>query len=196
MGCVADLLGVQVRDIERPHCKINLFIWSDYCKLLPSLLKTVGNLQLMRKLFGYCIKGSHPILKAKRADTAHVLIRIHLVAASYVNHLVVESKASVAKRLGDFFSLENLGTYCIKKCDNCKCGKCPLGSNKYILKEVRELSQITQRLTHDSRASRWTASYPWIKSPKTLPKNLLACLARLSYRAEISKRSCIWKSTW
>lgn len=179
MGSVADLLGVQGKDIERPHGKIDLLIGTDYCKLIPSVLKTVGNLQLMHGPFGYCVRGFHPILKAKSNDTSHVLIRINHIAASNVNDLVVASKASVTKRLDDFFSVEHLGTYCIPRCGNCRCGKCPIGSNKYSLKEERELSLITQGLTHDSKACRWTASYPWIKSPKTLPNNLPACLARL-----------------
>ena len=179
MDTVADLLGVQPKDIERPHGKIDLLIGSDYCKLLPYVVKTVGNLQLMQGPFGYCVRGSHPRLKVKGTDTAHVLIRINHIAASNVNDLIVESKASVTKRLDDFFSVENLGTCCTPKCGNCKCGKCPLGSNRYSLKEERELSLIKQGLTHDSRTRRWTASYPWIKSPKTLPNNFPACLGRL-----------------
>ncbi|XP_071519126.1 uncharacterized protein [Panulirus ornatus] len=179
MGSVAHLLGVQAKNIERPYGKIDLLIAADYCKLFPSVVKTVGNLQLLWGPFGYCIRGSHPRLKVKGVDSAHVLVRINHIAACTVNDLVVESKASVTRRLDDFFSVENLGTCCIPKCGNCKCGKCPLGSNKYSLKEGRELSVITQDLIHDSKTSQWTASYPWIKSPKTLPNNFTACMGRL-----------------
>ena len=160
-------------------------------------MKTVGNLQLMRGPFGYCIRGSHPILKITSADTAHVLIRINHIATSNVNDLVVESKANITKRFDDFFSVENLRTCRIPKCGNCKCGKCPLGSNKYSRKDERELSLITQGLTHDSKASRWTASYPWIKSPKTLPNNLPSCLARLrATKKRLAKRGVAYTKAY
>ena len=44
---VAALLGIQGRDIARPHGKIDLLISIDYWKLFPSMLQTVGDLHLM-----------------------------------------------------------------------------------------------------------------------------------------------------
>lgn len=187
---VATLLGVQETDIKRPHGKIDLLIGSDYCELLPSVVKTVDHLQLMRGPFGYCIRGSHPLLKVGFTDTTHVCVRVsHMANVSNVNELFVEPKASLTKRLDDFFAVENLGTYCSPKCGNCKCGKCPLGSNKYSLKEERELSLITQGLSYDQQMNRWTAAYPWIKPPENLPNNISVSLARLrSTEKRLAKR--------
>lgn len=187
---VASLLGVRSSDIERPYGKIDMLVGSDYCGLLPSVVHTVGNLQLMHGPFGYCIRGSHPLLKVKSTNNTHVCVRInHVAGISYVNDLFVEPKASVTSRLDDFFSVENLGTYCIPKCGSCKCGKCPVGSNKYSIKEERELSLITQGLTHDPMTKRWTASYPWIKNPENLPNNFSVSLARLrSTEKRLAKR--------
>ncbi|XP_045117673.1 uncharacterized protein LOC123508205 [Portunus trituberculatus] len=97
---VATLLGVQDKDIERPHGKIDLLIGSDYCELLPSVVRTVGSLQLMRGPFGYCIRGSHPLLKVGFVDNTNVCVRIsHMTSVSNVNDLSVEPKASLTKRL-------------------------------------------------------------------------------------------------
>ena len=120
---VAFVLGVQSRDIARPHGKIDLLIGTDYCKLFPSVLQTVGNLELMQGPFRYSIRGSHPLLKVDSINNSHVCVRVnHMAGVSYVNDLHVEPKESVTKRLQAFFDVENLVIYCNPKCDICKCG--------------------------------------------------------------------------
>ena len=141
---MAALLGVQGKDIERPHGKIDLLIGSDYCGLLPSVVQITGNLQLMQGPFGYYIRGSHPLLKVGSANNSHVYVRVnHVAGVSCVNDLHVEPKESVTIRLHDFFAVENVGTYFKPKCGDCKCGKYPTDSNKYSVNEERELSLIT-----------------------------------------------------
>lgn len=35
-----------------------MLVGSDYSCLLPQIVKTVGNLQLLKNVFGYCVRGS------------------------------------------------------------------------------------------------------------------------------------------
>ena len=119
-------------------------------------------------------------MKVGSANNSHVYVRVnHVAGVPCVNDLHVEPKESVTKRLHDFFAVENVGTYCNPKCGDCKGGKCPIASNKYSVKEERELSLITKGLSHDPEKNRWIVTYPWIKSPKILPNNLSVSLARL-----------------
>lgn len=187
---VAAFLDVPGKDIESPHCKIDLLVGSDYCGLLPSVAKTLGNLQLMHGPFCYCIWGSYPLLMVRSTDNTDVYVRInHVAGVSYVTDLFVELKASMMKSLDDLFAVDNLGTYCSPKCANYKCGKCTLVSNNYSIKEERELSLITQGLTHDLKTNQWTAAYPWVKSPENLPNNISVSLARLrSTEKRLAKR--------
>lgn len=102
---VAPLLGVSDKDIERPHGKIDLLIGSDYCGLLPSVIRTVGNLQLMHGPFGYCIRGSHPLLKFSSTDNTHIYVQVnHVAGRSCVSDLFIEPKTSLTKRLDQFFT--------------------------------------------------------------------------------------------
>ncbi|XP_071956947.1 uncharacterized protein [Antedon mediterranea] len=69
-----------------------------------------------------------------------------------------------------------MGVNCQPKCGNCKCGKCPLVSSNYTLKE-RELEMIQARLTYEG--GRWIARYPWIRDPNELPDNKAMVAAKL-----------------
>ena len=57
MSEIAKLFGVQPWQIARPEGKIELLIRSDYCDLLPKVVKTNGNLQLLQGDLGFCVRG-------------------------------------------------------------------------------------------------------------------------------------------
>ena len=84
-----------------------------------------------------------------------------------------------AVNVEDFYNIEGLGVACSPRCGGCKCGKCPVGSSDYTLKEERELKLIESKLVFDSGKKRWTAEYPWIRSPEELPDNKRAAMGRL-----------------
>ena len=54
---IAKLFGVHTWQIARPEGKMELLIGSDYCDLLPTVVKTNGNLQLLQGNFGLCVRG-------------------------------------------------------------------------------------------------------------------------------------------
>lgn len=80
----------------------------------------------------------------------------------------------------DFFSIENLGVECTPRCGGCRCGKCPLGTKDYSLKEEKELQLIENSLEFDEIQDRWIAAYPWIKDPADLPNNRRAAWGMLT----------------
>ena len=53
---IAKLFGVHTWQIARPEGKMELLIGSDYCDLLPTVVKTNGNLQLLQGNFGLCVR--------------------------------------------------------------------------------------------------------------------------------------------
>jgi hypothetical protein len=68
-------------DIRRPHGKIDLLIATDCTRLLPDKVQEVGDLQLMKNQFGYCIRGSHPLIKLSTKESNHVMLKLHHVTA-------------------------------------------------------------------------------------------------------------------
>ena len=66
----------------------------------------------------------------------------------------------VSPSVEDFYKIENLGIECKPRCGGCKCGRCPLGSKNYTLKEERELALIEENLNYDEKAREWIAQYP------------------------------------
>ena len=78
---------------------------------------------------------------------------------------------------GEVFDTETLGVECHPRCDGCKCGKCPMGRKNFTLKEERELSLISEGLTH--KEDHWEAKYPWVKDPTELPDNFQAAMGML-----------------
>ena len=67
--------------LSRPHGRVDLLIGLDYCALLPQVVKSVGNLQLMRNVFGYYIRGSHFLInnsKSYNAKIYHVNIALNI----------------------------------------------------------------------------------------------------------------------
>lgn len=58
-GVVKFFKGINEGDIARSEGKVDLLIGADCCILLPEKIDQIGNLQLMRNQFGYCLRGSH-----------------------------------------------------------------------------------------------------------------------------------------
>lgn len=54
-GVVKFFKGINEGDIARPEGKVDLLIGADCCILLPGKIDQIGNLQLMRNQFGYCL---------------------------------------------------------------------------------------------------------------------------------------------
>ena len=79
----------------------------------------------------------------------------------------------------DFYNIENLGIECKPRCGGCKCGRCPIGSKEYSIKEERGLELIDKNLKYDYQDGRWIAEYPWIKNPSALPDNRRVAVATL-----------------
>ena len=52
------ILQVNPQLLVRPVGKVDKLIGSDCCQLLPRMIKTVGNLQLLENQFGYCVRSS------------------------------------------------------------------------------------------------------------------------------------------
>ena len=48
---IAKKFEIQEEDIQRPEGRIELLIGSDYCTLMPQVIKTVDNVQLMSNEF-------------------------------------------------------------------------------------------------------------------------------------------------
>lgn len=89
----------------------------------------------------------------------------------------------------DFYNLENLGIECTPRCGGCKCGRCPLGSKNYTIKEERELALIERNINYDHEAKRWIAQYPWIKDPNDLPDRKVAFGKLISTERRLTKNS-------
>jgi len=75
---IADLFeNITELDIQRPHGKMDILIASDCCRMLPDKVQEVGYLQVMKNLFGYCLRGSHPMIKLHTPESNHMLVKIH-----------------------------------------------------------------------------------------------------------------------
>ncbi|MPC55931.1 hypothetical protein E2C01_049879 [Portunus trituberculatus] len=51
--------------MTRPSGRIDMLIGIDYCELFPQVIRTEGKLQLLANNFGYCLRGSHPLLQGE-----------------------------------------------------------------------------------------------------------------------------------
>ena len=124
-----------------------MLIGIDCCAILPQVVETVGNLQLLKNQFGYCIRGCHSTYDNKSPSIKQV--KIVNGTASYINNISVRTVTDLKKRLDDYFTVDNLGTSCTPKCGGCRCGKCAHGNSNYTLQEERELAHIDQGITID-----------------------------------------------
>ena len=171
---------ISLEDIERPKGKIELLIGADCCELLPNKVNQIGSLQLMKNQFGHCLRGSHPNL-GSNGKVNHVVVKIHFLngRTTQVNDLRPSTTRNIKNELDLFFNVESLGTHCIPKCGECRCGKCAPGSRRISLQEERELKMIKDGLRHDPEQNVWTIQYPWIKDPHELPNNFPAAFSQL-----------------
>ncbi|XP_071525744.1 uncharacterized protein [Panulirus ornatus] len=165
--------------IMRPYGRIHLLIGIDYCNLMPQVLETNGNLQLMQNQFGYVLRGSHPFLTSHKAQP-NVSVKINHLKIVNFDEISSLPKKTIKEDLDSYFSIENLGTSCYPKCSGCKCGNCTPGQKNYSLKDERELALITNGLLFDPVNNRWIVSYPWLKDPTLLPNNVSLAIDRLN----------------
>lgn len=75
---LAKKFEVQERDIQRPEGRIELLIGSDCCTVMPKVIKTVDNVQLMSNEFGLCIRGRVD----DKEDEKGYLVQINHVSCS------------------------------------------------------------------------------------------------------------------
>ena len=170
---------IQPQDIERPYGTVDMLIGIDCCVIMQEVIETVGNRQLLKNQFGYCIRGRHDEHQNHLSFGAkHVQIKGGILAVD-INNIRVEAITSLKKRLDEYFSVENLGTCCKPRCGGRKCGKCAKGNGNYTLQEERELLLIKNGLRYDSTQNKFTAHYPWIRDPYELRNNVIAAEARL-----------------
>ena len=114
--------GITEKDIKRPTGSVDLLIGTDCCMLLPEKVAEVGNLQLMKNNFGYCLRGKHELLKTV-ANTCN-LVYIHftsgLISRNNTDDLLIVNKSLIQTELRKFFEIESMGTECSPKCGGCK----------------------------------------------------------------------------
>ena len=172
--------GISERDIQRPSGEVEILVGTDCCTLLPNKVDQIGNLQLMRNQFGYCLRGSHSLIRVSTSETSNT-IRLNYVNGhlSKYDCVSIEDSKDIKSTLDSFFNVERLGTHCIPRCGGCKCGKCQTGDGIYTIAEQRELELIEKGLKYDANDKQWIVSYPWIKDPNDLPNNYDGALARM-----------------
>ena len=131
--------------IDRPVGEVDVLIRFNYANFHPQREQSVEHLLLLKNRFRRCIGGTHP--KVKEDTKHHELNNIQFLR-------------EVSPSVEDFYKIENLGIECKPRCGGCKCGRCPLGSKNYTLKEERELALIEENLNYDEKAREWIAQYP------------------------------------
>ena len=144
-----------------PTGEIDVLIGYQYAACHPQREDNNGHLLLLKNRFGKCIGGSHPLINDKTRQYA----KLEDARVYHAN----------AVSITNFYEIENLGI----ECGGCKCGKCPIGSNNYTLREGKELHLIESNLEYDQENKRWLAEYPWIKDPNNLPDNKRVAVAKL-----------------
>ena len=157
---LAKRLQVAPDEVNRPDGEIDMLIGIDYAGFHPEKERAIEHLVLMKNKFGQCISGTHNSTTEK---TQMIIQNVQVFHA--------------AVKIDDFYSNESLGVSCQPKCGNCKCGECPIGGKQYTLQQERELAMINRGL--ELTDERWTARYPWKRSPEDLPNNYSQALAML-----------------
>ncbi len=81
---LSKILQVQPHLLVRPVGKIDMLIGSDYCQLLPKVVKTVDSLQLLVNQFVYCVRGSIDYGESQRCNNVCItLIRVTVGVKDY-----------------------------------------------------------------------------------------------------------------
>ena len=171
----AHMFGVPKWQLKRPIGRIELLIGSDYCVLLPQMIKTVCNVQLMANDFGFCIRGN---LDEEIENDVKYHVQINHVTGSKPEEWLFTPRPNLNQIIEKKFLTENLGTQCTSRCGGCKCRACSLTGNLTI-KEERELRLIEDGLKYDKDNKFWISEYPWISDPYKLPNNFPMAVARL-----------------
>lgn len=180
-------LEAELLNIKIPEGRIDLLIGLDYAALLPEVVRSVGNLQLCRNVFGYCISGFHPSFRAV-TDSSTLTVQISHVSTSYTSdEISIAALSKLENQFEKMMTMENLGIHYTPRCGNCECGCCPI-SSKYTVKEERELKLMREGITHDPENKRFTASYPFISNPNKLPNNYYQAVALLKSTEKRLKR--------
>lgn len=164
-GVVHLFKGITMTEVARPTGPVDILIGYEYAGFHPQVEKRIGHLLLLQNQFGKCLGGKHPNVQETHYPKKD-LIDAQVLHVGAVN-------------VDDFYNIESLGISCSPRCGNCRCGKCPIGSKDYNLKEERELKLIESKLKFDDEEKKWIAEYPWIRSPKELPDNKRAAMGML-----------------
>ena len=179
---IADLFkNITEQDIQRPHGKIDILIASDCCRMLPDKVQEVGDLQLMKNQFGYCLRGSHPMIKLHTQESNHVVVKIHHLDADVKNANINISmnEDTIQKNMEKFFAIEGMGVCCAQKCGSCQCGKWSNDLKNITIREEKEMKLIQNGLSYSETEKCWTVYYPWIRDPHELPNNINAVIGRM-----------------
>ena len=144
--------GSTYKNLTVPQGEVDILLGMNYAVFHPEKELSRGHIAIYRNRFGRCLAGTHPDL--------------HHNGDPIINSVCI---LQVNPTIEDFFQIEEMGVSCNPKCGGCKCGKCPIGSKEYTIKEERELALIESGLKH--KGDHWEATYPWIKDPHFLPDN-------------------------
>ena len=126
-GMIHLFKGVSLFEITRPTGPVGLLIGYEYAGFHPQVERRNGHLLLLRNQFGKFLGGKHPGIRETHPKNELTNVQVHHVAAVNVE---------------DFYNIEGLGIAYSPRGGNCKCGKFPIGSSDYTLKEERELNLI------------------------------------------------------
>lgn len=169
---LSKIFGLQPQLLVRPVGRIDMLIGSDCCQLLPRVIRTIGNLQLLENQFGYCVRGS---VTSNNDSLNHSSTRVTL------NHVAVNvrSREIGISEVPDLKeSLDKVyGSDLNQSCESCKCKQDV--SDDCTIREKRELDLMEQGLTYDHINKVWIVKYPWVKDPKDLPNNFAGAVPRM-----------------
>ena len=128
---IAQMFHIDPKLIERPTGKVELLIGVDNCSIMPQVIKSQNNMQLLQNTFGYCVRG---LINYQNNQVNNIQFHVnHMVCNSEDIH--IERENSFVQKVNDFFTIDYLGTECSPKCGNCSCGKCSIGSNFSVQKQ-------------------------------------------------------------
>ena len=122
-------------DLNRPSGKVDILIGSDYCTIFPLLTSQVGEMQLMKNQFGYCCRGSHENIKFETITNRKVDIHLLSGEVLFVDKIGISQDDGLKRSLDQFYNLDGLRIQFTPLCGGCKCGRCPIESNKCSIED-------------------------------------------------------------